>query len=186
MAGVVEGVALPERLLPVLRERWSPREFDVAHALDASQVDLLLDAARWAPSAGNSQPWAFHTVLRHASGWPEIVDCLAGSSRPWARQASLLVVNMCQVRVEGTDWEYSEFSTYDLGQAVAHMTIQAHSMGLACRQFRAFDRDALAALLRVPDHWQVMTMTAIGRAARTAQRGPRAGVRAANILWPRE
>jgi nitroreductase len=173
-------------LLPVLRQRWSPREFDVEHTIDASQVDVLLDAARLAPSAGNSQPWAFHVVLRHAAGWREIVDCLAGSSRPWARQASLLVVNLCHLRVEGTDWEFSDFSVYDLGQAVAHMTIQAHAMGLACRQFRAFNQDALAALLRGPDHWQVMTMTAIGRTAPTAQRGPEAHVREPNIRWPRE
>jgi hypothetical protein len=66
------------------------------------------------------------------------------------------------------------------------MTIQAHAMGLSCRQFRAFDQDALTALLHVPDHWQVMTMTAIGRAAPTAQRGPGTGMREANILWPRE
>lgn len=52
--------------------------------------------------------------------------------------ATLLVVNLCHVRVEDTDWDYSEFAGYGLGQAVAHMTIQAHSMGLACRQFRAF------------------------------------------------
>jgi nitroreductase len=177
-------VASADLLLPVLRQRWSPREFDVEYTIDASQVDVLLDAARLAPSAGNSQPWAFHVAPRHAAGWREIVDCLAGSSRPWARQASLLVVNLCHLRVEGTDWEFSEFSTYDLGQAVAHMTIQAHAMGLACRQFRAFNQDAVAALLQVPDHWQVMTMTAIGRA--TAQRGPEAHVRELNIRWPRE
>ncbi|GII75718.1 hypothetical protein Sru01_07000 [Sphaerisporangium rufum] len=173
-------------LLPLLRRRWSPREFDAEHVIDGSQVEALLDAARWAPSAGNSQPWAFHPVLRHAPGWQEIIDCLAGSSRPWARQAGLLVVNICHLRVAGTDWEFSEFSAYDLGQSVAHMTIQAHSMGLACRQFRAFDIDALATLLHVPDHWQVMTMTAIGRVRPTAQPGPRAGARAASIRWPRE
>ena len=63
------------------------------------------------------------------------MDCLAGSSRPWASQAGLLVVNMSHLSVAGTDWDFSEFAQYDLGQAVAHMTIQAHSMGLACRQF---------------------------------------------------
>jgi nitroreductase len=153
--------------------------------MDTSDVDVLLDAARRAPSAGNSQPWAFHMALRDAAGWQEIIDCLAGSSRPWARQASLLVVNICHIRVQDTDWEFSEVSAYDLGQAVARMTIQAHAMGLACRQFRAFSQDALAALLQVPDYWQVMTMTAIGRAAPSAQPSPGTGVREPNIQWPR-
>jgi nitroreductase len=177
-------VYVPE-LLPILRGRWSPQAFDVDHVVDEGQVDVLLEAARWAPSAGNSQPWAFHAVRRHAAGWQSVVDCLAGSSRPWATQAGLLVVNVAHLHVEGTDWDFSEFAQYDLGQAVAHMTIQAHSMGLACRQFRAFDRAALTLLLGVPDHWCVMTMMAIGRASSTALRDAGAGVRDANITWPR-
>jgi hypothetical protein len=65
--------------------------------------------------------------------------------------------------VEDTDWDYSEFSLYDLGQAVVHMTFQAQSLGLCVRQFRAFDREGLAAAFDVPPHWEVSTMSAIGR-----------------------
>jgi hypothetical protein len=101
--------------------------------------------------------------------------------------------------VEGTDWEYSEFSLYDLGQAVAHMTVQAQALGLHVRQFRAFDRAGLAAEFAVPDHWEVATMAAVGRAgqARTAPsavepRPPAIGADAPSrqrrsiddILWP--
>ncbi len=93
-----------------------------------------------------------------------LVRHLAGSSRAWAPTAGLLVANLSHLFVEGTDWEYSEFSVYDLGQAVAHMTIQAQALGLAVRQFRAFDRDGLAAEFDVPPHWEVTTMSAIGRA----------------------
>lgn len=172
-------------LLPVLRERWSPRTFDPTHQLSDQDVDLLLEAARWAPSAGNSQPWSFHVARRDTPERGALTEHLAGSSRPWASQASALVVNLSHVHVEDTDWEYSEFSIYDLGQAVAHMTIQAHSMGLACRQFRAFDKDAISRLLEVPPHWEVVTMTAIGRAPSEAERGPRASQRATVIAWPR-
>ena len=62
-----------------------------------------------------------------------------------------------------TDWEYSEFAVYDLGQAVAHMSFQAQALGLQVRQFRAFDRAGLTAEFAVPDHWEVTTMSAIGR-----------------------
>lgn len=173
------------RLLPVLRRRWSPREFDPAHELTADDVETLLEAARWAPSAGNSQPWAFHTSLRDSPGRREIESCLAGSSAPWAPTASLLVVNLCHARIAETDWEYSEFAHYDLGQAVAHLTIQAHAMGLSCRQFRAFDKERLTAVLRVPPHWEVVTMTAVGLAAPSARRGPRASARVESVRWPR-
>ena len=81
----------------------------------------------------------------------------------WAPTAGLLVGNLSHRHVEDTDWEYSEFSVYDLGQAVAHMSFQAQSLGLHVRQFRAFDRAALAAEFRVPQHWEVTTMSAIGR-----------------------
>lgn len=141
-----------------------------------AEVAVLLEAAQWAPSAGNSQPWMFSTALRGHPEHERLVVCLAGSSRPWAAEASLLVVNVCHLHVEGTDWEYSEFGQYDLGQAVAHLTVQAHSMGLACRQFAAFDRTAVTELLQIPDHWRVMTMTAIGRAATSALPGPRVRV----------
>lgn len=130
-----------DRLHPLLATRWSPRIFDPAHELTLTQVDLLLEAARWAPSAGNSQPWAFYAGRRGDPMHGRIVAFLTSSSRPWATTASLLVVNLCHRYVEDTDWEYSEFALYDLGQAVAHMTIQAQAMGLAARQFRAFDAE---------------------------------------------
>jgi nitroreductase len=122
-----------------------------------------LEAARWAPSAGNSQPWAFIVGQRGDATHTRLVRYLARSSSAWAPAASLLVANLAHRYVEGTDWEYSEFSLYDLGQAVAHMTVQAQALGLHVRQFRAFDRAGLAAEFAVPDHWEVTTMAAVGR-----------------------
>ncbi|MEJ7630651.1 MAG: hypothetical protein WKF54_13770 [Nocardioidaceae bacterium] len=71
-------------------------------------------------------------------------------------------MNVGHLFVEDTDWEYSEFSSYDLGQAVAHMSFQAQAMGMAARQFRAFDRDGLTEEFAVSAHWQIMTITAFG------------------------
>jgi len=65
---------------------------------------------------------------------------------------------------EDSELEYSEFSDYDLGQAVAHLTLQAQALGWACRQFRAFDLEGLSADLRVPPGWLIRSMTAVGRA----------------------
>ncbi len=149
-------------LHPLLAARWSPTTFDAAYEVTRSDVDLLLDAARWAPSAGNSQPWAFIIGRRGADTHERLVRHLAGSSARWAPTASLLIANLSHRYVEDTDWEYSEFSQYDLGQAVAHMTLQAQALGLFVRQFRAFDRAGLAAEFAVPAHWEVTTMSAIG------------------------
>jgi hypothetical protein len=128
-----------------------------------------------------------------------LVRYLARSSGAWAVAASLLIANLAHRYVEDTDWEYSEFSLYDLGQAVAHLTVQAQALGLHVRQFRAFDRAGLAAEFAVPQHWEVTTMAAVGRAA-TASAAPSAPQHASparradapsrqrrsidDILWP--
>ena len=123
----------------------------------------MLEAARWAPSAGNSQPWAFIVGRRGDENHGRLLSHLAPSSARWAPTASLLVANLSHRFVEDTDWEYSEFALYDLGQAVAHMTVQAHALDLHIRQFRAFDRGGIARAFAVPVHWEVTTMSAVGR-----------------------
>jgi nitroreductase len=151
------------RLHPLLRRRWSPRTWDPGHEITPEEVDSLLEAAQWAPSAGNSQPWAFVVGRRGDATHRRLLRHLTPGAAAWAPQASLLVVNLCHRYVEGTDWEYSEFAAYDLGQAVASMTVQAEYLGLAVRQFASFHRDGLTAEFAVPDHWYVTTMSAVGR-----------------------
>ena len=154
----------PEPVLhPLLSRRWSPTTFDPADEVTTGEAAVLLEAARWAPSAGNSQPWSFIVGRRGDATHDRLVRHLAGSSAAWAPTAGLLVANLAHRRVEGTDWEHSEFALYDLGQAVAHLTVQAAALGLSVRQFRAFDRAAIAAEFGVPDHWEVTTMAAVGR-----------------------
>jgi len=188
--GVRSSHAMNESLHPLLAGRWSPTSFDPMHQLAQDEVDLLLQAARWAPSAGNSQPWSFIVARRGSLEHTRVIRHLAGSSAVWAPTASLLIANLAHRFVEDTDWEFSEFSLYDLGQAVAHMSIQAQALGLHVRQFRAFDRDGIAKEFAVPDHWEVTTLSAIGRAARGPEidRGPDVSARERHaieqILWP--
>ena len=162
--GMVNALGSP-MLHPLLAARWSPSSFDGSHELTPAEVEVLLEAARWAPSAGNSQPWAFIVGRRGDPTHKRLVRHLAGSSATWAPTAGLLLASLAHRYVEGTDWEYSEFSLYDLGQAVAHLTLQAQALGLHTRQFRAFDRDGVTTEFAVPEHWEVTTMVAVGRAA---------------------
>jgi nitroreductase len=151
------------QLHPLLARRWSPTAFDESYEAEEAELESLLEAARWAPSAGNAQPWAFLTARRGDDLHARLLRHLAPSSARWAPTASILVVNLCHRYVENTDWEFSEFALYDLGQAVAHMTIQGQSLGLFARQFRAFDQAGIAAEFDVPEHWQVTSMSAFGR-----------------------
>lgn len=171
-------------------ERFSPMRFDPAHVVSDAQVDLMIDAARRAPSAGNSQPWAFIVGRRGDGIHRRLLPHLARSSSAWAPSASVLVANLAHRFVEGTSFEYSEFAHYDLGQAVAHLTFQAHSLGLFAHQFRAFDRGAIQREFEVPDHWEVTSMVAVGRASDEARdlTGPgtsRERLSRAAVTWAR-
>jgi nitroreductase len=180
-------------LHPLLAARWSPTQFDPSDVVSEEEIESLLEAARWAPSAGNSQPWAFIVARRGESDHDRLVRHLAKSSATWASTAGVLIANLSHRLVEDTDWEYSEFSLYDLGQAVAHMSFQAQSLGLGVRQFRAFDREGLTAEFGVPPHWELTTMSAIGRLpgsvgaqdAASTDAAERRRHSASDIRWPR-
>ncbi|MFI8825659.1 nitroreductase family protein [Streptomyces sp. NPDC053431] len=156
---------LTRSIHPLLAERFSPQQFDPSAAVDDHTVGLLLEAARWAPSAGNSQPWGFFTGRPGEPEHERVVRHLAPSSARWATNAGLLVVTLAHRYVGDTELLYSEFADYDLGQAVAHMTVQAQAMGLAAHQFRAFDLEGLTEELRPAPGWAIVSMIALGKAA---------------------
>jgi nitroreductase len=151
-------------LLPLLRDRRSVRTYDAEHVLADDELTVVLEAARWSPSAGNSQPSAFLVGRRGDAAHTSFLPLLAPSVRRWAPAASALFFTLNQV-ASGPEDEalgYSDYAQYDLGQAVAHLTVQASSMGLGVHQFAAFDHDGLAEVAGVPRHWRVTTGLAVG------------------------
>ncbi|MEZ0066970.1 nitroreductase [Streptacidiphilus sp. MAP12-20] len=155
----------PGAIHPLLAGRFSPDKFDPFGAVDDEALALLLEAARWAPSAGNSQPWGFFAARPGESGHARVLRHLAPSSARWATDAGLLVVTLTRRWVGDPGITYSEFADYDLGQAAAHLTVQAQALGLATHQFRAFDLDGLTEELRPDPGWAIVSMIAIGRTA---------------------
>jgi nitroreductase len=89
------------QLHPLLGRRWSPTVFDGNAEVTTGELASILEAARWAPSAGNSQPWAFITARRGEPDHRRLVTHLAGSSALWAPAAGLLVANVSHRFVEG-------------------------------------------------------------------------------------
>ncbi len=87
-------------LHPLLAGRWSPTAFDADHVVHEDDALLILEAARWAPSAGNSQPWSFIVGRRGTTTHGRLVRHLAGSSARWAPHAGLLIANLAQRYVE--------------------------------------------------------------------------------------
>ncbi|MDN4613092.1 nitroreductase family protein [Leifsonia sp. F6_8S_P_1B] len=148
------------RLLPALAERWSPRAFDADAAIDESLLHAALEAARWSPSANNTQPWRFIVARRGGSAFDTIAENLAGFNKAWAGSASVLIVAVA----EPTDAERNErpWAEYDLGQAVAHLSVQAHHDGLHTHQMGGFDREGLRHAFDLDDRLVPVSVIALG------------------------
>jgi len=164
-----------ETLTDHLRDRWSVSVFDERHTVPAEQVETLLHAAQWAPSAGNSQPWRFLVAERGSATHDVLVRHLSRGNSGWVPRASVVFLACAQV-AEGPDGRgprSATYSYYDLGQAAAHLTFQAAALGLSSHQFAGFDHRGVAEELGVPDWWQVMTGIAVGRHGDPASVDPR-------------
>ncbi len=160
----------------LLHDRWSPREWAATPVTD-EEVALLLEAARWAPSARNRQPWRFLTGRPGEASY-EVLSRHVGVS-DWALGAPLLVLN---VAVDWPEPATVDFPLYDLGQAVAHMSVQAGALGLFGRQFASFDRAGITAALGLPPSQRAVTMTAFGRLRPGAEPPARERVDPAELL----
>jgi nitroreductase len=144
----------------LLAERWSPRAFDPNDSMEGAAIDTLLEAARWAPSASNTQPWRFLIGIRGDSTFAEIVKSLKPGNAKWAPNAAVLILALAKHVKE--DQSPLPHAAYDTGQAVAHLTIQAQALGLSTHQMAGFD-SKIADTLGVPEIYKPMTVIAIGR-----------------------
>lgn len=151
--------ALP--LDPLLSARRSPRAFDSAAEVTSQELAALLEAARWAPSSGNSQPWRFLVGRRDDDAHKRIFASLVPGNQRWAGRAALLVVGAHLTHTE--DGQELRFAAYDLGQAVAHLTLQATSLGLYVHQMAGFNPRPLHTELGLPAHVRPKVVIAVGR-----------------------
>ncbi|MBD3916350.1 nitroreductase family protein [Nocardioides hwasunensis] len=181
-----EGLAEP------LRSRWSPSVYDDSHRLTSEEVETLLRAAQWAPSRGNSQPWTFFVCEPGTPQHDALVATLTRGNAGWVPRASLVLVSAAHVRTaeEPESEQASPFALHDVGQAAAHVTLQARAMGLHAHQFAGFDHDALAEALGVPATHDLLAGIAVGVLGdpedvdeRTAARDDRDRVRRPLAEW---
>ncbi|MET0725583.1 MAG: nitroreductase family protein [Leifsonia sp.] len=147
-------------LITPLVERWSPRAYDPTAIVDPAVVRTILEAARWAPSANNVQPWRFVVAMRGTAEFTTVHDALMGFNQTWADSAALLIVNIAEV----TDAEGKPrpWARYDLGQAVAHLSVQAQHEGLHSHQMGGFDAAALHEAFGLDPRFEVVSVNAIG------------------------
>jgi nitroreductase len=145
---------------PVLAERFSPRAFDTSEPIDETKLTAALEAARWSPSAANTQPWRFIVARRGTAQFDTIVANLLGFNQYWALNAGALIVGLTR-RVDG-EGKPMRWAQYDLGQSLAHLSVQAHHDGLHVHQMGGVLGDELRAAFGVGDEYEVLSVTAIG------------------------
>lgn len=147
-------------LHPLLVDRSSPRSFDTGHDLADDQLAALLEAARWAPSSMNHQPWRFAVSRRGTTLHERIVDALMPGNAAWAHTASALVVAIAERTRDGRRIATAD---YDLGLSVMQMTVQAHALGLHVHQMGGFDHEAVSRTLGLEDALAPVVVIAVGR-----------------------
>jgi nitroreductase len=147
-------------LHPLIAARWSPRAFDPGQPLGEVDVLPLLEAARWAASASNIQPWRFAWALRGEAGFDALLGCLAASNAAWAHRAGALMLG-CAV-LNTPDGKPNRHAAHDLGQALAQLTLQATATGIAVHQMGGFDVEQARLAMRVPAGTEPFTALALG------------------------
>ncbi len=157
---------IPEHPIhPFFHERWSPRAF-TDEELPAAELMRLFEAARWAPSAMNAQPWRFVYARRGTPHFARMLSVLAPANQAWAARAAALValVSGERMALPGKEEKVPSAShSFDAGAAWAHLALQAHLLGWAAHAMGGFDRERAQAGLEVPADHRIEAFIAVGR-----------------------
>lgn len=150
-------------VLDVIKSRWSPRAFDLSRPVSREVQLQLFEAARWAPSSANEQPWQFVVGDRYTSpdAFAAMLGSLNESNQSWAQYAPVLVLVSARLDSERYG-QPNRFAWYDTGQAVTLLAMQATAMQIGLRQVAGFDRDKAAIACGIEAPFEPVVMMVIG------------------------
>lgn len=156
-----ESIAIEKPILEVIARRRSSRAY-TSTPVTSEQIEMLFEAARWAPSSVNEQPWRYvYATPDKKELWSAIFDTLHDGNKIWAKNAPLLVVSMAKNTFSRNE-RPNPSALYDLGGANAFLSLQATAMGLNVHQMGGYDHDALRHNLNIPDGFELGVVMAIG------------------------
>jgi nitroreductase len=156
---------------PIFLERWSPRAFD-AQTMPEADLLTLIEAARWAPSAYNYQPWRFLYARRDDAHWQGFLNLLVPFNMGWAQHASALIFVLSDRLMGGSDpseLSPSHSHSFDAGAAWAQLALQAVRLGYHARGMAGVDFDRAREHLNVPERFRIEIAIAVGRRADPAR-----------------
>lgn len=152
-------------IAPLFLDRWSPRAFS-GEAISDEDLFTILEAARWAPSASNLQPWRFLYAKRETADWPLFFDPLSEGNKGWVAGTAVLlaVISKRTAPQRGSDALRDNYShSFDTGAAWACLALQASLTGWAAHAMGGVDYARATEALKIPEDYRLECMVAIGR-----------------------
>jgi nitroreductase len=149
----------------LFRSRWSPRA--MSGEVSEDELMTLFEAARWAPSSYNSQPWRFIFVMRNSDAWENFFDLLVDFNKSWAHNASALVLIVSRKNFEYNE-EFSRTHSFDCGAAWMSLALEASLKGLVCHGIGGFDHEKARIVANIPEHFNIEAMVAVGKPGNTS------------------
>jgi nitroreductase len=147
-------------VLPIIHTRWSPRSFS-DRQVSPADLALVFEAARWAASSYNEQPWRFLVGTRNSLTYKKIYDSLGAFNQAWAGVAPVLILGAARTKFSHNE-EPNRVALYDLGAAASYLTLQAAALGLATHQMAGFDTDAARKAFEIPEVFVIGAVIALG------------------------
>ncbi len=152
---------------PLIFSRWSPRSM-TGEELTDKELFSLFEAARWAPSSYNNQPWRFIYTKKGSSSWNSFLEFLIESNQAWASKASCLLVVISSKFFEHNQ-KPAQTHSFDTGAAWQNMALEGSRKGLVVHAMQGFDYKKAQSQLSIPDTFTVEAMIAIGKRAPSEQ-----------------
>jgi nitroreductase len=144
----------------LIRRRWSPRTY-ADQEIPAAELKKLFEAARWAASSSNEQPWRFLVGRRGDETYQKIFNALVEFNQSWAKSAPVLVLSVAK-NVFTNNGKPNAYGMHDTGAASATLALQATAIGLHTHSMAGFDREQLRASFAIPSDYEIGAVTAIG------------------------
>ena len=145
----------------LLRQRWSPRAFD-ERPIEPEKLRSLFEAARWAPSSNNEQPWRFLVATKeHKTDYDRLCNCLVEGNRRWAYRAPVLILSVASLNFED-EAKPNRHAFHDTGMAVENLVLQATALGLVAHQMAGLDVEKARVDLKIPSGYEPVAMIAVG------------------------
>ena len=145
---------------PIILNRWSSRAM-TGEEISNETLMMLFEAARWAPSSFNNQPWRFIYAKRNSSYWQTFLDLLEPANQAWAKNAAVLMVIVSH-KVFDYDGRPSRTHSFDAGAAWENLALQGSILGLVVHGMEGFNYDKASQVLKIPDTYTVEAMVAVG------------------------